>query len=197
MVNYIVVVTLGCVARRRIGRLDLRALILMRGEAGEFPCRMWLCWGCKAVEFTAMNESVSKGKKSAMDIAELVGRMGFKNGMTVQEVGWDDDCDSQISESIEDIIDDELLDEDTDEICDVVLLWWRSDDGDLVDGLVDAVRPLGEDGRVWLLSPGAGKQGALEPGVISESAQLAGMVQTKAERLGQWQAAMLVPSRSL
>lgn len=169
----------------------------MRGEAGEFPCRMWMCWGCKAVEFTAMNESVSKGKKSAMDIAELVGRMGFKNGMTVQEVGWDDDCDSQISESIEDIIDDELLDEDTDEICDVVLLWWRSDDGDLVDGLVDAVRPLGEDGRVWLLSPGAGKQGALEPGVISESAQLAGMVQTKAERLGQWQAAMLVPSRSL
>lgn len=132
-----------------------------------------------------------------MDIAELVGRMGFTSGMIVQEVGWDDDCESLISEAIEDIIDDELVDEDTDEVCDVVLLWWRANDGDLVDSLVDAVRPLGEDGRVWLLSPGAGREGALEPGVVSESAQLAGMVQTKAERLGQWQAAKLVPSRGL
>lgn len=144
-----------------------------------------------------MNDSVSKEKKSAVDIAELVGRMGLTDGMTVQEVGWDNDCDSEISETIEDIIDDDLLDEDTDEICDVVLLWWREGDGDLVDGLVDAVRPLAEEGKVWLLTPGAGKPKALEPGVISESAKLAGLVQTKAERLGEWQAAKLVPSRNL
>ena len=77
-------------------------------------------------------------------------------------------------------------------MCDVVLLWWRDEDGDLVDALVDAARPLADSGRVWLLSPGAGKPGTLEPGLIAESAQLAGLVQTKAERLGVWQGSCLV-----
>ncbi len=34
--------------------------------------------------------------------------------------------------------------------------------------------------------------GNLAPGEISESAQLAGLVQTKAERLGEWQGSCLV-----
>ncbi|AKK06578.1 putative DUF3052 family protein [Corynebacterium mustelae] len=126
-------------------------------------------------------------------MSALAARLGIKDGISVQEVGWDDDCDSSLSEAIEDIIGSELLDEDTDEICDVVLLWWRADDGDLVDGLVDAVRPLADNGVVWLLTPGAGKPNALAPGEIAESAQLAGMVQTKAERLGDWQGSCLVP----
>lgn len=126
-------------------------------------------------------------------MSALAARLGIKDGISVQEVGWDDDCDSSLSEAIEDIIGSELLDEDTDEICDVVLLWWRADDGDLVDGLVDAVRPLADNGVVWLLTPGTGKPNALAPGEIAESAQLAGMVQTKAERLGDWQGSCLVP----
>ncbi len=112
----------------------------------------------------------------------------------VQEIGWDEDCDSSISESLEDVICDALLDVDTDEVVDVVLLWWRSEDGDLVDGLVDATRSLGEDGRIWLLTPAAGSPGTIEPGEIAESAQLAGMVQTSSERLGDWQGACLVSS---
>ncbi len=121
-----------------------------------------------------------------------VNRLGLTEGMLVQEVGWDEDCDSTLSEAIEDIIGAELLDEETDEICDVVLLWWRSDDGDLVDGLVDALRSLAETGRIWLMTPAAGKPDSLEPGEIAESAQLAGLVQTKAERLGAWQGSCLV-----
>ena len=117
---------------------------------------------------------------------------GIKAGHTVQEVGWDDDCDSAISEAVEDAIGADLLDEDSYELCDVVLLWWRDDDGDLVDELVDAVRPLADHGRIWLLSPAAGTKGELAPGVVSESAQLAGLVQTKAERLGSWQGSCLV-----
>lgn len=125
----------------------------------------------------------------AQDYAQ---RLGIKQGQAVQEIGWDTDSDSEISESIEDIIGEELLDEDTDEICDTVLLWWREEDGDLVDGLVDSIRPLAENGRIWLLTPGAGKAGTIEPGVIAESAQLAGLVQTKADRLGDWQGSCLV-----
>lgn len=126
------------------------------------------------------------------DVQDYAQRLGIQQGTVVQEVGWDEDCDSAISESIEDFLGDALLDEDTDEICDVVLLWWREEDGDLVDGLVDAVRPLSDNGRVWLLTPGAGRPGTVEPGLIAESAQLSGLVQTKAERLGQWQGSCLV-----
>ncbi|MBC3185150.1 DUF3052 domain-containing protein [Corynebacterium sp. zg-331] len=126
------------------------------------------------------------------DVQDYAQRLGIRQDAVVQEVGWDEDCDSAISESIEDFLGETLLDEDTDEICDVVLLWWRDEDGDLVDGLVDAVRPLSDHGRVWLLTPGAGRPGTVEPGVIAESAQLSGLVQTKAERLGQWQGSCLV-----
>ncbi|KQB86843.1 hypothetical protein Clow_01052 [Corynebacterium lowii] len=126
------------------------------------------------------------------DVQDYAQRLGIQHGDVVQEVGWDEDCDSAISESVEDFLDAALLDEDTDDICDVVLLWWREEDGDLVDGLVDAVRPLADNGRVWLLTPGAGRSGTIEPGVIAESAQLSGLVQTKAERLGQWQGSCLV-----
>lgn len=128
-------------------------------------------------------------KNDAQDYAKL---LGIEAGHSVQEIGWDDDCDSAISESVEDAIGEDLFDEDSYEPCDVVLLWWRETDGDLVDELVDAVRPLTDNGRVWLLSPGAGRDGSLAPGVIAESAQLAGLVQTKAERLGNWRGSCLV-----
>lgn len=111
----------------------------------------------------------------------------------IQEIGWDEDCDSSISEALEEATGEPLLDADTDEVVDVVLLWWRAEDGDVVDGLVDATRSLGDDGCIWLLTPGFGHEGVIEPGVIAESAQLAGMVQTKSERLGDWQGACLVP----
>lgn len=123
------------------------------------------------------------------DYAEM---LGIKKGQLVQEVGWDADCDTAISESIEDKLDADLLDEDTDEVVDVVLLWWRNDDGDLVDGLVDASRPLNDNGRIWLLTPGAGAKGAVDPGVIDESAQLAGLTGTSSIRLGNWQGNCLV-----
>ncbi|QMV84940.1 DUF3052 domain-containing protein [Corynebacterium hindlerae] len=128
-------------------------------------------------------------KAGAQDYAQL---LGIEAGQIVQEVGWDEDCDSTISEAVEDRIGEELLDEDTDEICDVVLLWWREEDGDLVDGLVDSIRPLSENGRIWLLTPGAGKPGHLVAGEIAESAKLAGLVQTRATRVGQWQGSCLV-----
>ena len=113
-------------------------------------------------------------------------------GMTVQELGWDEDCDSTISEAIEDAIGAALEEEDSQEPCDAVLLWFREEDGDLVDGLVDATRNLTDHGKIWLLTPAAGTEGTIEPGIIAESAQLAGLTQTKANRLGQWQAAVLV-----
>ncbi len=130
-------------------------------------------------------------KVSAAGAANYVDKLGIKKGEIVQELGWDDDCDASISESIEDVIGEALLDDDTDELCDVVLLWHRADDEDLVDSLVDATRNLSDSGCIWLLTPGANQPGEVHPGDISESAQLAGLVQTKADRLGSWQGSCL------
>ncbi|AJE33706.1 MAG: DUF3052 domain-containing protein [Corynebacterium humireducens] len=138
-----------------------------------------------------MVDAPGVANKNAQEYAQI---LGIEPDMVVQEVGWDEDSDSAISEAVEDVIGEELLDEDTDELCDVVLLWWREEDGDLVDGLVDSLRPLADGGRIWLLTPGAGKPGFIAPGEISESAQLAGLVQTTATRLGAWQGSCLQSS---
>lgn len=122
-----------------------------------------------------------------------VQRLGLQSDMIVQELGWDEDCDSTLSEAVEDFIGEELVDFDTDELVDAVLLWFREEDGDLVDALVDSGRSLAEEGLVWLLTPGAGMAGTMAPGEISEAAQLAGLVSTTSERFGDWQGVRLVP----
>ena len=61
-------------------------------------------------------------------------------GPMVQELGWDADVDD-VRIMFEDAIDGELV-EDAVEAVDLVLLWWRDEDGDLVDGLVDALTDL-------------------------------------------------------
>lgn len=119
-------------------------------------------------------------------------QLDVTDGQIVQELGWDEDADSSISEALEEVIGEALVTEETDEMVDVVLLWWRHDDGDLIDGLVDATRNLGEAGRIWLLTPAAGTDGTVEPGEVAESAQVAGLVQTISTRLGAWQGACLV-----
>lgn len=120
------------------------------------------------------------------DAAQVAGQLELTEGMLVQEVGWDSDCDESISEAVEDAVGAELLEEDTDEVVDSVLLWWRDGDGDLVDRLMDVVTPLAEEGSVWVLTPKTGLDGHVEPAVIAESAQTAGMLQTRIAKLGDW-----------
>ena len=105
----------------------------------------------------------------------LATRLGFKPGQVVQEFGYDDDVDHDLRDSIEDLTGEELLDEDADEVVDVVLLWWREEDGDLVDGLVDVLGSLSERGVIWLLTPKAGRPGHVEPSDIGEAAPTAGL----------------------
>ena len=73
---------------------------------------------------------------------QLGERLGLKPGMVVQELGWDEDVDDSIREAIEDAIDSDLVDGDHGDVVDVVLLWWRDEDGDLVDALVDSLTDL-------------------------------------------------------
>ena len=108
----------------------------------------------------------------------LAERLGFKPGQVVQEIGWDEDTDEELRTSIETVTGTELVDEDYEDVADVVLLWWRDEDGDLVDGLVDALTALADGGHIWLLTPKAGRDGHVEPSDIGESAPTAGLSQT-------------------
>ncbi|MDA0632420.1 DUF3052 domain-containing protein [Nonomuraea sp. CA-218870] len=108
----------------------------------------------------------------------LAERLGLKPGQVVQEIGWDEDVDEKLRESIEDLTGNELLDEDVDDVVDVVLLWWRDGDGDLFDALTNAMRGLAEGGQIWLLTPKAGRDGHVEPSDIGEDSVTAGLSQT-------------------
>ncbi|MBF8187868.1 DUF3052 domain-containing protein [Nonomuraea sp. K274] len=108
----------------------------------------------------------------------LAERLGLKPGQVVQEIGWDEDVDDELRDSIEDLTGNELLDEESDDVVDVVLLWWRDGDGDLFDALTNAMRALAEGGQIWLLTPKAGRDGHVEPSDIGEDAATAGLSQT-------------------
>lgn len=125
-----------------------------------------------------------------------VERLGLEPGMVVMEMGYDDDVDHDLRDAIIDKC-GELVDEDTDEVVDAVIVWFRDGDGDLVDLLVDALTPLADNGVVWLLTPKAGRPGHVEPGEITEAAPTAGLTQTSSISAGKdWSGARLVAPRA-
>ncbi|BBY97890.1 DUF3052 domain-containing protein [Mycolicibacterium fallax] len=123
-------------------------------------------------------------------------RLGIRKDQVVQELGWDTDTDDDIRFAIEDACGSELLDEDADEVVDVVLLWWRDVDGDLVDALMDAIGPLADDGEIWVLTPKTGQPGHVRPADIAESAPTAGLMQTSSANLSGWIGSRLVQRKS-
>jgi len=134
--------------------------------------------------------------QAADGVRSLADRFGIDPGMVVMEMGYDDDVDEDLRDALIDRC-GELVDEDTDEVVDAVLLWYRDGDGDLVDLLVDALGPLADHGVVWLLTPKAGRPGHVEPSEISESAPTAGLQQTSTVNAGKdWSGARLVAPRA-
>lgn len=110
--------------------------------------------------------------------SDIAGKLGVEPGMVVQEIGWDDDVDEVVRDAIEERTGDELLDEDSDDVVDIVLMWWRDTDGDLFDALVECIGQLTDNGVVWVLTPKTGRPGHVEPSEIAEVAPTAGLSQT-------------------
>ncbi|HJQ05171.1 MAG TPA: DUF3052 domain-containing protein [Nocardioides sp.] len=128
----------------------------------------------------------------------IADRLGFKKGLVVQELGWDQDTDDAVRLAIEDAIDGDMVDGDYGNVVDAVVLWWRSDDGDLVDGLVDSLTDLVGGGFIWLLTPKVGRPGAVDPADIAEAAPIAGLSQTTTATVSkEWSASRLVAPKSL
>ncbi len=127
-----------------------------------------------------------------MTQASAATALGFTKGLAVQELGWDDDVDEALRDAIMDAIDGDLLYE-SNEAVDVVLLWWRDSDGDIVDGLVDALTDLSPSGHIWLLSPKVGRPDYLDPTDLAEAALTAGLaLANPATVSANWQAQKLV-----
>lgn len=133
---------------------------------------------------------------AAADAQNYAQKLGISHGMVVQELGWDEDSDDDLRADVEDTLGDEVLDEDSDEVVDVVVLWWRDGDGDLVDALINAIAPLSDEGFVWVLTPKTGQSGHVEPSEIAESAPTAGLTQTSAINLGSWTGSRLVQPKA-
>ena len=127
----------------------------------------------------------------------LAGRLGLSSGQIVQEIGYDDDCDDALRDSVAAVTGSELVDEEYDDVVDAVLLGWRDGDGDRVDALVDALTTLADGGTIWLLTPKAGRDGHVEPSDIGEAAPTAGLAQTSTVSAApDWSGTRLVTPKS-
>jgi len=123
--------------------------------------------------------------------------MGIASGQLILEVGFDDDCDLDLREAIVAQSGSALLNEDSDEVVDAVLLWFREEDGDLVDELVDALTYLSESGPIWLMTPKVGQEGHVEAADIQDAAPTAGLTQTVSFLAStNWSATRLVARKS-
>ncbi|MFK0253292.1 DUF3052 domain-containing protein [Streptomyces sp. NPDC090445] len=127
----------------------------------------------------------------------LAARLGFQSEQVVQEIGYDDDVDQQFRDEIEELIGNDLVDEDYDDVADAVLLWFRNEDGDLTDALVDATELVEEAALILLLTPKTGRPGYVEASDISEAAETAGLSQTRPVSVGkEWAASKLVTPKA-
>ncbi len=127
----------------------------------------------------------------------LAARFGIASGQVVQEIGYDDDVDDELRSAIAAATGAELVDEDYDDVVDVVLLWWREEDGDLVDALMDAIGILADQGVVWLLTPKPGRDGHVEASDIADAAPTAGLQATSTLSASrEWQGTRLVAPKA-
>lgn len=127
----------------------------------------------------------------------LAERLGIKPGTVAQELGHGDDVDDDLVADVVARTGNELAADDSDDVVDVVLLWFREGDGDLVDALVDARTSLADGGSIWLLTPKAGRDGHVEPSDILESGPTAGLSQTSSVSAApEWSGTRLVAPKT-
>lgn len=126
-------------------------------------------------------------------LRSLLAKLGIAAGMTVQEIGDDDDVDEAFRSAVESITGSAIVGLDFEDVVDAVLLWHRDDDDDLIDALVDASIQLTESGPIVLLTPKPGRAGHVEPSEIADAAPTAGLQVTTTVSAGpDWQGTRMV-----
>jgi hypothetical protein len=132
----------------------------------------------------------------------LAEKLGIEPGAVVQVLGADSSSSPAVDQSLLDDVaartgTELITTEDSDDVVDVVLLWWREGDGDLVDALVDSLTNLADSGVIWLLTPKAGREGHVEPSDIDEAAPTAGLSSTRSTSAApEWSGTRLVSPKA-
>jgi len=117
--------------------------------------------------------------------------------MVVQELGWDADSDDELRIAIEDAIDADMVDGDYGNVVDTVVLWFRAEDGDLVDSLVDALTDLVGADRAADIARTRRAAATARATDIAEAAPIAGLAQTTTAAVSRdWAATRLVAPKS-
>jgi hypothetical protein len=123
--------------------------------------------------------------------------MEFEPGELVLELGRGPDSDQPLRAAISAMTGTALIEDQTQEVVDAVIIWWRDGDGDLEDELVDALTYLSESGPVWVLTPKAGRDGHVEPSDIQGAAPNVGLSQTSSLSVAaDWNATRLVARKT-
>ncbi len=124
-------------------------------------------------------------------------KMGFEPGFLLLESGYSSDCDEALRQEIIGVTGNAFATDDSKEVVDGVVLWWREGDADLVDSLVDVLAYLTENGPIWVLTPKAGRPNHVEPSDIQDAAPTAGLSQTSSFPVAQdWSGTKLVARKS-
>jgi hypothetical protein len=128
----------------------------------------------------------------------LASSLGITSGSIVQEIGYDDDAPQEVRDAFISASGAAMVDFDFTDVVDVSLVWFRDEDEDLVDLLVDAIAPLADNGVVWLMTPKPGREGHVEPADIADSASTAGLSVTRTVSASKdWQGTRLVTPKSV
>ena len=144
-----------------------------------------------------MNTPAPPPADPGAEVPAGVERLGFAPEQIVQEFGWAEDVADDFRFAVEDVVGADLEDEDYTGETDAVLLWWRADDGDLTDALVDLVVVLGEAGFILAITPKGRDDGAVDPAEIDEAATTAGLHPAGAFNVSpRWRATKLVAPRT-
>ncbi len=124
-------------------------------------------------------------------------KMGLVPGELILEIGGGSDADQSLRASIEAITGTSIIEDETNEVVDAVIIWWREGDGELEDELVDALTYLSEAGSIWVLTPKAGRDGHVEPSDIQDAAPNVGLSQTSTFAVASdWTATRLVARKT-
>ena len=127
------------------------------------------CWSRIRTHHHEMGREVTAAAED--EARERARRLGLQSGLRPsRRRAMTTTSTSPCGAGIEEVVGGELVDEDYDDVVDVVLLWWRDDDGDLVDALMDAIGPLTDQGVVWLVTPKPGRPGHVEAEDIADAA---------------------------
>lgn len=160
----------------------MRVVGLTGGAVVEFLRGIW---STMSVDTNAPASGRSKERNTVPGSTSLE----LKKGQVVQEFGWDEDVDEALRARFEEETGEELADEDSLDMFDGALVWWRADDGDmedLADLLVDARSNLDNgSGIIWVMVPAHGSEGFVDHVVVDEAAQTAGLSATNAAALSE------------